>query len=41
VRNSLVIEFPKHQPGKAPDGRTMNKPYYTAHYDFKLVPSAA
>ncbi len=21
VRNSLVVEFPKHPPGKAPDGR--------------------
>jgi hydroxyquinol 1,2-dioxygenase len=40
VRNSLVVDFPKHEPGKAPDGRTMNKPYYTARYDFKLVPSA-
>jgi hydroxyquinol 1,2-dioxygenase len=41
VRNSLVVDFGAHPPGKAPDGRTMNKPYYTAQYDFKLVPSAA
>jgi hydroxyquinol 1,2-dioxygenase len=40
VRNSLVVDFPKHAPGKAPDGRTMNKPYYTAKYDFRLVPKA-
>ena len=40
VRNSLIVAFPKHPPGKAPDGRTMSKPYYTAHYDFRLVPSA-
>lgn len=39
VRNSLIVEFPKHQPGKAPDGRLMGKPYYTAQYDFRLVPS--
>ena len=39
VRNSLIVEFPKHQAGKAPDGRTMNRPYYTAKYDFRLVPS--
>jgi hydroxyquinol 1,2-dioxygenase len=39
VRNSLIVEFPKHQPGKAPDGRLMGKPYYTAKYDFRLVPS--
>jgi hydroxyquinol 1,2-dioxygenase len=40
VRNSLVVDFPEHPPGKAPDGRTMAKPYCTAHYDFRLVPSA-
>ena len=40
VRNSLIVEFPKHEPGKAPDGRKMSKPYYTAKYDFRLVPSA-
>jgi hydroxyquinol 1,2-dioxygenase len=40
VRNSLVVDFPKQQPGKAPDGRDMKKPYYTAKYDFRLVPSA-
>ena len=39
VRNSLIVDFPKHAPGKAPDGRTMDKPYYTAKYDFRLVPS--
>jgi hydroxyquinol 1,2-dioxygenase len=41
VRNSLVIDFPEHPPGKAPDGRSMSKPYYTAKYDFRLVPTAA
>jgi hydroxyquinol 1,2-dioxygenase len=40
VRNSLIVEFPQQQPGKAPDGRHMSKPYYTAKYDFRLVPSA-
>ena len=39
VRNSLIVDFPKHAPGKAPDGRTMDKPFYTAKYDFRLVPS--
>lgn len=39
VRNSLVVDFPRHAPGKAPDGRAMSKPYYTAKYDFRLVPS--
>ena len=41
VRNSLIVEFPKHEPGTAPDGRKMAKPYYTAKYDFRLVPSAS
>lgn len=40
VRNSLIVDFPKHAPGKAPDGRAMETPYYTAKYDFRLVPSA-
>jgi hydroxyquinol 1,2-dioxygenase len=35
-----VVDFPKHAPGKAPDGRTMDKPFYTAKYDFRLVPSS-
>jgi hydroxyquinol 1,2-dioxygenase len=39
VRNSLIVDFPKHAPGKAPDGRSMDKPFYTAKYDFRLVPS--
>lgn len=41
VRNSLVVDFPRSEPGTAPDGRVMTKPYYTAKYDFRLVPSAA
>jgi hydroxyquinol 1,2-dioxygenase len=41
VRNSLVVDFPKHPPGKAPDGRAMSKPFYTAKYDFRLVPKSA
>jgi hydroxyquinol 1,2-dioxygenase len=41
VRDSLIVDFEKHPPGKAPDGRPMSRPFYTAQYDFKLVPSAA
>ena len=41
VRNSLIVDFDKHAPGKGPDGRNIDKTYYTAKYDFKLVPSAA
>lgn len=41
VRNSLIVDFPRHPPGRAPDGRAMDQPYYTAKYDFRLVPSVA
>jgi hydroxyquinol 1,2-dioxygenase len=40
VRNSLIVDFKKHPAGKAPGGRVLDKPYYTAHYDFRLVPMA-
>ena len=40
-RDSLVVEFPKHPPGKAPDGRVMQVPYYSAAYDFRLAPARA
>jgi len=39
VKNSLVVEFKQHQPGIAPDGKRMDKPYCTVQYDFGLVPS--
>jgi hydroxyquinol 1,2-dioxygenase len=41
VRNSLIVQFEPHPAGKAPDGRVMTQPYHVAHYDFRLVPSAA
>ena len=40
VRNSLIVDFAKHPPGKASDGRVLDKAYYTARYDFRLVPTA-
>ena len=40
VRNSLIVDFAAHPAGKAPDGRVMDKPFHTAHYDFRLVPTA-
>ena len=39
VKNSLVAEFARHESGVAPDGRRMNKPYYTVSYDFGLARS--
>ncbi len=41
VRNSLVVEFEKQAPGKAPDGRVLERPYYVANYDFRLAPAKA
>jgi len=40
VRPSLVVDFERHEPGQAPDGRPMNKPYWSAHYDFRLESAA-
>ena len=41
VRNSLVVEFEPHAPGKALDGRVMRTPYHVANYDFRLAPARA
>jgi hydroxyquinol 1,2-dioxygenase len=38
-RDSLVVDFDAHPPGKAPDGREMSKPYHSASFDFRLVPT--
>jgi hydroxyquinol 1,2-dioxygenase len=40
VRDSLIVDYARHAAGKAPDGRAMDKPYYTAAYDFRLAPAA-
>ncbi|MEO8807757.1 MAG: dioxygenase [Burkholderiaceae bacterium] len=40
-RDSLVVEFDKHPPGKAVDGREMKKPYHSASFDFRLAPTLA
>ena len=40
-RDSLVVDFDQHPPGKAPDGRQMSKPYHSASYDFRLAPTPA
>ena len=38
VRDSLVIPYTAHAGGKAPDGRTLDKTFHTAQYDFALAP---
>jgi len=39
VRDSLVVDFERHPPGKALDGRVMGTPYHVAHFDFRLAPA--
>jgi hydroxyquinol 1,2-dioxygenase len=39
-RDSLVVDFEKHAPGKAVDGREMREPYYSASFDIRLAPAA-
>ncbi|HTK09939.1 MAG TPA: intradiol ring-cleavage dioxygenase [Ktedonobacteraceae bacterium] len=38
VRSSLITSFDRHEPGIAPDGKKMDVPFYTMHYDFFLMP---
>jgi len=37
-RDSLVVDFDQHAPGKAVDGRVMAVPYHSASFDFRLAP---
>jgi hydroxyquinol 1,2-dioxygenase len=39
VRTGLIAPFPRHEPGTAPDGRTLDVPYHTLEYDLLLAPS--
>ncbi len=36
VKDSLVTAYAKHPPGTAPDGTSMEEPFYTVNYDFRL-----
>lgn len=40
VRPSLIVDFEQHPAGPAPDGRALDTPYWSAHYDFRLQPTA-
>jgi hydroxyquinol 1,2-dioxygenase len=39
VRDSLIVDFARHPAGEGPGGRRLERPYYTAQYDFSLVPA--
>jgi hydroxyquinol 1,2-dioxygenase len=41
VKDSLIVAFQRHAPGRAPDGTVMDVPFYTAEYDFRLAPASA
>lgn len=36
VKDSLIVDFAQHEPGIAPDGTKMDRPYCTVQYDFGL-----
>jgi len=40
VKEPLIVEFVKRPPGKAPNGETINEPWYEVQYDFVLPPQA-
>ena len=40
-RDSLVVDFEAHPPGRAVDGREMKLPYHSASFDFRLAPVPA
>jgi len=40
VKQSLVGEFVRQEPGTAPDGRTLETPFYVAEFDFTLSPES-
>lgn len=40
VKDSLICDFVQRSPGRAPDGREIDKPYCHIHYDFGLKPTA-
>ncbi len=39
VKDSLVVDFVHHEPGVAPDGKTLDRPWFSVQYDFGLVPA--
>jgi hydroxyquinol 1,2-dioxygenase len=41
VKDSLIVDFERHEPGRAPTGEVMDKPFYTCEYDFRLAPAQA
>ncbi len=40
VRDSLIVGYEKHAPGKAADGRTLDRTWHSTSYDFTLARAA-
>lgn len=40
VRSTLIADWVRHAPGRAPDGSIVDAPFYTLDYDFVLNPVA-
>ena len=38
VRSSLIGDYQRHEPGKAPDGSVVDQPFYTLQFGFVLNP---
>jgi hydroxyquinol 1,2-dioxygenase len=38
VRSTLISDWVRHEPGTAPDGTVMDRPFHTLRYDFVLNP---
>ena len=39
VKELLIVDFERREAGVAPDGQVMDRPFYTAEYDFRLAPA--
>ncbi len=40
VKKELIVEFKQRQPGKAPNGETINEPWFEVNYNFVLAKAA-
>jgi len=41
VRSTLIADWVRHEPGRAPDGTRMSTPFHTLDFDFVLNPHGA
>jgi len=41
VKEELITDFTRHEPGPAPTGEVLDRPFWTVEYDFVLAPQNA